>query len=637
MEFGDGIHAEDGCFSTEVIRDEMLEDVMLDEEYNINVSDVSTDSTLPDATEALTGQTVHSDISSCSAECRTAKRNLVIAVETFDQTKKVIENERLAALKAEHDQQKRVKHLRNELMQIFELQSTGIPVGNNFEDVKNKVEVEEMRLGSIQENNRVLFSQYEALEEALVESVRDKEQRLLELTQTSAERELADIRREMLQFRQAAYDKTLIAMNAREKAMSCSLDADNDLSRWAVASDASKTAKAAWFRVLSISQYGLLKAADEDKGWWARTAEIVKNALHTETVAYHWIEARKAEYIFRFNSSAALPLDTVHGSDGKGRTLWEALWKQANETTCAWHMVSKLFREFVNDVDEVFHTWWSEKLVLSEEVEGFWADLTDAIHDFNTVNLINNKRQLPPKKCKDESVNFIDFNFNGDVGYVALRIESLKSRALNHSFIWDDGEGLVSENGEDRYVDPTFNQIASASISRKESETHLRLRSYAHMAMSEDMRIRQETAISGCFREADVCSKELLQSCDQRGGIRIAALAKIAHIWMLNNAAIRNYRDMVRFEAIEDAKMDPEEARIRREDWRKRVAADSLVVFDKRLVYKSACTGGSYLQKTAAKRDYLRAKAILQADEEAFNAAWSIKLTDTIKRLVDVL
>jgi hypothetical protein len=617
----------------------LLEEVLLEDEYNVH--DTSVDALI--ATTDGPSTDTNSELVSCGTkEFRIAKREMLTAMETFDQTRKVIEDEQAAAMKAEKELQKLVKQLQSELLQLFELQSTGIHVGNKYTSVKNRVETEERRLDLLKENNGILYAQFRLLEEALVSSLQDKERRLLELTQTSAERELDVIKREMLQLRQAAYERGLSAATAREKALSAAAGSEA-LMQWEDATVASASAKACWYRVLSIAKFGLLKAPEEEKGWWERASEAIKNALYTETVAFQWITARKLEGIFYTNDLLLEP-DNVRGcSDDALRDRWREHLVRATETAGAWHHVAQLFREYIHDVDEVFESWWSEKLQCSEDVERVWAEVADTIDDFVFAPRDVGKDVEANVRANADSYSFSQFNYCNSADIFFIKMASLKTRLLRQKFNWDDCD--PSRCCDEVDIDPSHHlstnigENVSSDFRRPEARDHKLWRSDSNVynTMSEDMKARQDMALDGCFGAADASRANLLKYYEQRGAVSVTALGKVAHTISLNNAAIRKYKEMVRFEAIEDAKLSLEEARLRREDWKKRITADSLAVFETRMIFTRKSRGDSYLERITAKRNYLRAKAVLQADEVAFNAAWSVKLTDTVKRLLDVV
>jgi cell division protein FtsB len=671
---------------------ELLEDILLEEDYNPSSprdNNLDAYTTLTSGSRSNSGGATASSAATdwigYTKEYRFAKRELMVAMDTYEQTRKELQKERDLATKKEEEQAVVTSKLKNELIQLFELETTGLHVGPRYKVVRKQVEEEDAKLTQLRESNAILFSQYRALEDALMANMVEKEKAFKDLAMSSEEKELNEIKNEVQQYRQGAYERGMAVIEAREQSTNAPSD-EKAVSLWDETIALSKEAKSSWFRALSIAQFGLVKAPEDEKGWWQRSSETIKNSMYMSTVACQFYVAKRAECVYRLSdkenrSSTALRATT--GNDAAVQARWRALLARVHEAASAWHEVSKLFRQHMDDVDDIFEGWWSDKLCAAVEVEDLWSELADTMQDYIRVRFSKTPPPAPPvnkgiKKSSSASQDSLSsFNFTNEVDFYGVKVDSLNSRLLSHKIelndcFFDGTENLNSRHQVDT-IDLDFDVNPSVTIAvarqqqlRQLQQQHQQQRqsqitrgasrvsqlserqslyssrsfSSAYASMSEDMQMRRDLAIQGCFAEADVARQELIGSGDNNilsstsSMLSITALAKIARTLALNNAAIKQYRDMVRFEALEDAKLPPEEARRRREDWQKRIAADSMHVFETRMLRNQAAKGSNnFVERVSTKREHLRARAILQADEAAYNAAWSVKLAEVLKIL----
>jgi hypothetical protein len=676
-----------------------LEDVIIEEGYQ-------SDDSLEDMQENKDNWLEESEA------WRNARRDLMVALETYEQTRIAIEKEKVEGKRREQEQAAVVMEKRFYYQQMRALKTSGM-IHSGYTEVKESFRNDINKLESIRRENQRFISQSEALEAALSANLLSKERifhQLKALKTKTASATTEGTKGEAQQLRKIAYERNRIVRKTKAVALSASSPMEA-LPLWQVAIEEATEAVAAWEQTMAALQVGMEAAALEERGWWERAMASVKHSYFAEMVTVQWYNAKRAECMARIHEQYLVQAPQNINQDWLHQTWLNALDK-VKETVGAWHAVCEQFRLRMDSIDEGFAQWWMERLSASVQIEAYWTELLDAMCDFYTARFglnpmgpasevgvdmgigsedivaddtregANRKTSAAVSKAnagQDEhllreasTISLASVASSGSFSTVNLSNEARATMATTLSRIssarshlsdqrvelddWQESESSIrisrrsivlgvspeqeqyEDDQHEQQIEKQRSDLWTGESREHKAEEHKRLvlqrvnqttkyraqimRTHSKL-LTDDMRTRQELAISSCFAEVDLARADLLQYyLSNNNRVNITILRKIAHPYTVGNAAVKQYTDMVRLEAINDSRMSSAEARIRREDWQRRIAADARVVEETKDLRNQAAAGSDMLEKIRTRRDHLRAKAIHNADQSAYAMAW---------------
>jgi hypothetical protein len=598
----------------------------------------------------------------------TARRDALTAAKTYEETMKAIAFEKQKAFLHEQQLVETVKLKDKEFVLIYRCeQNTGLIGSEALTRARQALEEAEESLISVKKDNAKFLHDSLDLESILGKLKLQKEKVFAKLMLSNEERNVAEIREESQELRRAAYaaDKlvTVLHDNAKQSSDSEAIILWDDVVLKA------KEAEFAWFRTLNCYQSGLTKAPKDSKNWWERAIETSKNAIYVKRVAINWYEARKAECLARL-AEAAVSSASSH-SIVMSTELWDDAISKAMTVVDQWNRAAEGCRSYVDIVHDVFQDWWMEKLQAAVELEAVWTEFHNLVmqsrrHGFDTkangnvdvaeAATAHFGSSSPSSSAKSKSLHSEepaafggDLSPRGSLMASSHRVESLKSRI---SYNTVDLEDSMESSRRSIAVKPLFTldiftmspqklspvkdepcsdvlhefeELEVQKVAMEAETERKQLRSAQQGIMSPAMCARQEATIRVCFESANIAKAKLMQTWKQPKGVTLLPgiwLSRIASSMSANKAAERNYAMAVRLEAVEDSKKDPRIANKLKEDWQNRVLADRNVVMQTRQRRDEANATQDFVQRIKANRDLLRAKAILEGDIAAFNAAW---------------
>jgi hypothetical protein len=618
--------------------EERLEDVILEEGY---ASDDSVD--------------LSDDWTYRSPEWTAARRDLMIALDTFDQTRKAIEQEKTRGHQNQLKLVEAVKQGQFYYKQFKAMKLSGIGLEADYKKAKEEFLSAIADLKDTSEGNERFRRQAEALEAALSTNLLAKERKFHELKSAQVFRSLNSFKTEVQLLRRAAYEKNRSVRRSKKVAMGIT-EPDEAITMWDTVISEARAAHVAWQNTMQALERGLTFVPEDEQDWWGRASQSVKHSLYGEMVAVRWYIAMKAECRAKVNEGhiRSSTEESLYSS-------WQLALLTVTETVNAWHDVCEILRQCINDIEDIFEEWWLEKLNSSVQAEAYWSDLRETMNDYIIVRFPTEATVVSAHS--EESSNF-DVRVTDDISSsssfvhqaaikraasggsvgsgscassitmsAALensvnRLSSIKSVYGSLSTVdfddWLESEPRLRRSTVPMSADACRRMQQVSDSMAEASAERCRIRSVHASLMSDDMNSRQELLSHSCFHEADVARAELLQMYMTHKRVSIIILGKLASVVSLDNAASKKYADLVLCEALEDSHMDAVEARLRRDDWQRRIAVDSIVVLETRALRNQAALGNDLVEKIRTRRNHLRAKSVLRADEKAFTAAWGI-------------
>jgi hypothetical protein len=612
----------------------------------------------------------------------TARRDALVASKTYEETLKATAFERQKGFLFEQQLVEEVKLKDKEFVLIYRCeQNTGLIGSEALTRARRSLESAEEKLATARRDNTKFLHDSLELETMLGKLKIQKENIYHKLMLTNEERDIAEIKEECQDLRRAAYvaDKlvTILHDNAKQSP-------DNEaIILWDDVILKTKDAEFSWFRTMNSYQSGLAKVASNAKDWWERAIETSKNAVYVKRIAVTWYEARKAECMARLAEAAVsrIESDVVVSTE-----LWDDALAKAGAVALLWSNAADGGRSCRDVVHEVFQDWWDEKVVAAEELKAVWGEFHNLLIDTrcNDSLDIDSKAEgassavlkpddsgvsaavekalgSPAAKVymKNTAKQDLSGSSSSEEGCLstASRVESLKARiSYNTVDLEDSMESSRRKTAQKPLFSLNiFNQSPKPSPKKEEvcpftraQQTQMedlrvqslaleaegerkRLRSAQQGVMTPAMSARQEETIRICFENANMAKAKLLYNWKEPKGVTLLPgiwLSRIASTVSVNKSAERNYAAAVRREAVEDSKKDPRIAVQLKEDWRRRIQADRNVVMRCRQIKEEANSSKDVTFRIRTQRDHVRAKAILEGDLAAYNAAWPSEATE---------